>query len=71
MNIPYCKPHRGTRIGVVPGCDGCHAEQQALVAIAQRSDRAPQTLSRKSRAFHSAGGGTDQFDLAKYERLMR
>ncbi len=55
---------------VVPGCKGCEAEQRTLVAIAQRSDRAPQTLSRKSRAWHAAGGGTEKFSLAKYDRLM-
>ncbi len=70
MNIPYCKPHKGTRAGVVTGCDGCQAERQALVAIAQKRDRVPRTLSRKSRAFHAAGGGTEQFNLAAYDRLM-
>ncbi len=70
MNIPYCKPHKGIRAGVVTGCDGCRAEQQALVAIAQKRDRVPKTLSRKSRAFHAAGGGTEQFSLGHYLLLL-
>ncbi|KKL26393.1 hypothetical protein LCGC14_2395730 [marine sediment metagenome] len=70
MKIPRCTDHWRLRYNVVPGCHGCRAEQRALVAIAQKRDRAPKTLARKSRAFHAAGGGTEQFDLAKYERLM-
>ena len=36
MRIPYCQPHRRTRAGVVPDCDGCREEAEALQAIAQR-----------------------------------
>ncbi len=64
-----CKRHLSGY--VVPGCKGCEAEQRALLAIAQKRDRVPRTLARKSRAWHAAGGGTEQFDLAEYERLMR
>ena len=71
MNIPRCKTHRTSRNYVVPGCDGCKAEQRAMLLIAQNGNRAPRTLRQKSRAFHAAGGGTLQFDLAKYDRLMR
>ena len=71
MNIPYCKEHRTTRRYVVPGCPNCEAEQRALLLIAQNGNRAPRTLRQKSRAFHAAGGGTFQFDIAKYDRLMR
>ena len=70
MNIPYCQPHKGTRAGVVPGCDGCREEAEALQAIAQRRDRVPRTLSKKHRAWKEAGGGTEQFSLAAYDRLM-
>ncbi len=72
MIIPYCKPHKGIRAGVVTGCDGCRAEQQALLAIPlqRERDRVPKTLSRKSRAWHAAGGGTEKFNLAAYDRLM-
>ena len=72
--IPRCKAHWRMKDvasgGIVTGCDGCEVEQAALVAIAQRRDRVPRTLRRKSRAFHSAGGGTEQFDLAEYDKLM-
>ena len=72
--IPRCKAHWRMKDvasgGIVSGCDGCKAEQEALVALAQRRDRVPRTLRRKSRAWHSAGGGTEQFDLAEYDRLM-
>ena len=71
MNIPRCKNHGRYRPNLVAGCKGCEAEQRVLVAIAQNSNRAPRTLRQKSRAFHAAGGGTLQFDLAKYDRLMR
>ncbi len=75
MNIPRCKAHWRLKDAitghVVDGCDGCQAERQALVAIAQKRDRVPRTLSRKSRAWHAAGGGTEQFSLTEYERLMR
>ena len=69
-----CKAHwrlKGSAAGgVVTGCDGCREEAEALQAIAQRRDRAPRTLSKKSRAFHAAGGGTEQFSLAAYDRLI-
>ena len=71
MNIPRCTNHGRCRTGPVAGCDGCEAEQRTLLAIAQNGNRTPRTLRRKSRAFHAAGGGTLQFDLAKYDRLMR
>ena len=72
MNIPHCKTHRSSNsTGAVPGCDGCKAEQRALLLIAQNGNRTPRTLRQKSRAFHAAGGGTFQFDIAKYDRLMR
>jgi len=74
MNIPRCKVHwrlKGPIAGgVVPGCDGCQAEQWELLAIAQKRDRVAKTLRRKSRAFHAAGGGTEQFNLAAYDRMM-
>ena len=71
MNIPRCKKHNRHRAYAIAGCSTCEAEQQVLVAIAQNGNRAPRTLRQKSRAFHAAGGGTLQFDLAKYDRLMR
>ena len=71
MNIPRCKKHNRYRPYAIAGCDGCEAEQRVLLLIAQNGNRAPRTLRRKSRAFHAAGGGTFQFDLAKYDRLMR
>ena len=70
MNIPRCQRHGRYRPYAIAGCDGCEAEQQVLVAIAQNGNRTPRTLRQKSRAFHAAGGGTFQFDLAKYDRLM-
>ena len=53
--------------------DGKYANQpeiNPIAPIAQRSDRAPRTLAKKSRSWHAAGGGTEQFDIAKYDRLM-
>ncbi len=76
VKIPRCTDHRRLREnvhgGVVPGCDGCRAEQQALLAIPlqRERDRVPKTLARKSRAWHAAGGGTEQFSLAEYDRRM-
>ena len=72
MNIPRCKKHsrQNPRSYQSRGCDGCKVEQQALLAIAQKRNRTPRTLRRKSRAFHAAGGGTYQFDIRKYDRLM-
>ena len=73
VSIPRCKVHRGRahrRNYVVPGCDGCQAEQRALVAIAQKRDRVPRTLARRRRAWKEAGGGTPDFCIAEYDRLM-
>ena len=69
MNIPRCSEHR-TIPYARPDCDGCRDEAAALQAIARRRDRVPRTLAKKSRAFHAAGGGTEQFSLAAYDRLM-
>ena len=72
--IPRCKAHwrlKGSAAGgVVTGCAGCREEAEALQAIAQRRDRVPRTLAKKSRSWHAAGGGTEQFSLAAYDRLM-
>ena len=69
MKIPRCPEHRTINYAR-PDCDSCRAEQRALVAIAQRRDRAPRTLAKKSRSWHAAGGGTEQFSLAAYDRLI-
>ena len=69
MNIPRCPEHR-TIPYARPDCDGCQAEQRALVAIAQKRDRAPLTLAKKHRAWKEAGGGTEQFSIAEYDRRM-
>ena len=45
-------------------------EINPIAPLAQRRDRVPLTLAFKSRAFHAAGGGTEQFSLAAYDRLM-
>ncbi len=75
VEIPRCKVHwrlKGScQRGVVAGCDGCRAEQRALVAIAQNRNRTPLTLAKKHSAWKESGGGTEQFDPDKYDWLMR
>ena len=67
--IPRCPEHRAIPYAR-PDCDGCRAEAAALQAIAQRRDRVPRTLSKKSRSWHAAGGGTEQFSMGAYDQLM-
>ncbi len=67
---PYCALHYPHR-KVVADCAGCQAEAAPMLAIAQRRNRRPLTLARKHSAWKEAGGGTEQFDLDKYDRLMR
>ncbi len=83
MNIPRCPDCSrpvSRNAGRCKSCaqkkkwaDGAFAnvpEIHPITPIAQRSDRAPRTLRRKSRAWHAAGGGTEQFSLTEYDRRM-
>ena len=45
-------------------------EINPIAPPAQKRDRAPLTLAKKRRAWKEAGGGTEQFDIDEYDRLM-
>ena len=69
MNIPRCPEHR-TIPYARPDCAGCHANQRAPVHSAQNRPRAPPTRAKTHPAAKEAGGGTEQFSIAEYDRRM-
>ena len=46
-------------------------EINPISPLAQKRDRVPKTLARRRRAWKEAGGGTEQFSIAEYDRRMK